>query len=613
VVRYWGEMSAGTLTAAPRLLRLAQPDSWLNLAAVVSHGLLCGMQKPKSDILVMMNACFGQGEPTDNSKALFNAIMSPETEKEAKEAFSGRRFAVFGLGSTRSHMAHYQVVGRALDARLEALGGVRVVSRGEGDDSGSLEDDFDAWALEAVPLLKEAFETGDVDTAISAPLSPPPVSNDPVTFRAFDYGATAAGLGLDVSARISQINRLCPEGSPRPSFRVRLERVDRAPWDFTIGDHVVLLPHSERQARRLAAALGETGAFAEAAMGIEFSSPVPRSVMAILAQAASGHLKTCAVASDVARVQTERLASLAAPPPPRGSNLPDPYMEYARSSKEGFRGLVEVVVDHQDALRGALLPRDLAAVLEQMPRLRTRSYSVASSPISLGQHGAAEILVRRVSFATPHESQPGACSAWVTGSEAGPDDLHPYTDVVRCSMRSAGFALPATAVTPLVLIAGGVGIAPFAGFWHHRRALRDAGAALGPALLIRCAASESDLLLRDEVEWALQEQLLSDAVDVVFEGGHVPRELARLSSASLIGKALLEETTRDTVRQVLSPEGNGQGFVCGGAAGFGRAVAAGVQELLEEEWGLKRAGDDRSWPVVEALVKQGRWHEDLAD
>jgi len=573
--------------------------------------------RPKGDILVMMNACFGQGDPTDNAKALYAALTSPESEADARAAIAGRRFAVFGLGSTRSHMAHYQVISRALDARLEELGGVRLLPRGEGDDSGSLEDDFERWIETAIPALKEQWTLKSPNAAAESVSKPS--SEEPVALEAFDYEATAAGLGLDVQARVTTIERLCPNDSERPSFCVGLARTDGAPWEFTIGDHVVLLPHSERQATRLAEALGiDSPAFAAAAGGIEYSSPVPRSVIGALAAAAAGRLKTCALegASDAAKQQAERLASLSAPPPPRGSGLPDPYMDYARS-KDGFRSLVEVVLDHQAALRGALTPKDVAAVLAQMPKLRTRSYSVASSPADLGRRGEAEIIVRRVSFATPHHgSQPGVCSSWVTASEAGgrAEDAHaPPSGVVMCSMRSAGFALPEDTKAPLLFIAGGVGIAPFAGFLRHRAAMRAEGAELGEALLIRCSASESDILLRRDVEAALSDGLLSDAVDVVFQHSAASRDRVRLSQASLIGKALQEAGTVEFVRRVLDPHSAGQGFVCGGAVGFGRAVAAGVQQVLEEEWGLTRDGDERVWPVVEALVKAGRWHEDLAD
>lgn len=46
----------------------------------------------------------------------------------------------------QTHKEYYNVVGRKLDARLEALGGRRVFQRGEGDaSSGCIDLDFESW------------------------------------------------------------------------------------------------------------------------------------------------------------------------------------------------------------------------------------------------------------------------------------------------------------------------------------------------------------------------------------------------------------------------------------------------------------------------------------
>ena len=56
---------------------------------------------------------------------------------------TGLKFAVFGLGNRQYE--HYNAMGRLTNTRLAELGGTPVYKYGEGDDDGTLEEDFDGW------------------------------------------------------------------------------------------------------------------------------------------------------------------------------------------------------------------------------------------------------------------------------------------------------------------------------------------------------------------------------------------------------------------------------------------------------------------------------------
>jgi hypothetical protein len=51
---------------------------------------------------------------------------------------------------------HFNKIGKDVDRRLEELGGTRVYDRGEGDDDGTLEDDFEGWKENVWPALQAA-------------------------------------------------------------------------------------------------------------------------------------------------------------------------------------------------------------------------------------------------------------------------------------------------------------------------------------------------------------------------------------------------------------------------------------------------------------------------
>jgi sulfite reductase alpha subunit-like flavoprotein len=62
------------------------------------------------------------------------------------EALKHTRFAVFGCGNS-VYGANFNVVAKAVDEQLAALGGSRLAAVGLGDeDAGSMEEQFSAWS-----------------------------------------------------------------------------------------------------------------------------------------------------------------------------------------------------------------------------------------------------------------------------------------------------------------------------------------------------------------------------------------------------------------------------------------------------------------------------------
>lgn len=86
------------------------------------------------DVVCFILACYGMGEPTDNAKALYDWLTDPARKSGE---LAGVRYSVFGLGSSKTHKAYYQVVGRSVDTRMAELGATRFHPLGEGDDDAS--------------------------------------------------------------------------------------------------------------------------------------------------------------------------------------------------------------------------------------------------------------------------------------------------------------------------------------------------------------------------------------------------------------------------------------------------------------------------------------------
>ena len=120
------------------------------------------MNSPLSSALHMFAvATYGEGDPTDNALDFYKWL-----KKDCDELPSELKFCVFGLGNTQYE--HFNATGRNINKLLEKKGGTRVADYGEGDDDGSMEDDFEQWRDQLWPQLTQTFgnnnggNTGDL-------------------------------------------------------------------------------------------------------------------------------------------------------------------------------------------------------------------------------------------------------------------------------------------------------------------------------------------------------------------------------------------------------------------------------------------------------------------
>ncbi|KAJ3059637.1 NADPH-cytochrome P450 reductase [Podochytrium sp. JEL0797] len=118
-------------------------------------------------------ATYGEGEPTDNAADFYEWIMDGrckgddddvediQDEMALEQQATHLNYLLFGLGNKTYE--HYNSVGRRVARRLDTMGATRIGPLGEGDDDGSMEDDFLAWkpkALESLRVLYGVKEMG---------------------------------------------------------------------------------------------------------------------------------------------------------------------------------------------------------------------------------------------------------------------------------------------------------------------------------------------------------------------------------------------------------------------------------------------------------------------
>uniref|UniRef100_A0A8C4NDD4 Methionine synthase reductase n=1 Tax=Eptatretus burgeri TaxID=7764 RepID=A0A8C4NDD4_EPTBU len=137
----------------------------------------------------------------------------------------------------------------------------------------------------------------------------------------------------------------------------------------------------------------------------------------------------------------------------------------------------------------------LELLLEHLPCLQPRSYSISSSPLQ--HHGHVRILFNIVEFPmTLHRASPrrGICTGWLTELVR----LYIRGDVPLYARRSTSFHLPKERSRPVIMVGPGTGLAPFLGFLQHRKQQREEeGEPTGEMwLFYGCRHCEQDYLYR---------------------------------------------------------------------------------------------------------------------
>lgn len=92
---------------------------------------------------VFFMATFGEGEPTDNAVKFWEWIKNPERLTEHAELCENLDFAMFALGNRQYEK--FCNVGREIDELLYQMKGTRITPHGEGDDDGTMDEDYAAW------------------------------------------------------------------------------------------------------------------------------------------------------------------------------------------------------------------------------------------------------------------------------------------------------------------------------------------------------------------------------------------------------------------------------------------------------------------------------------
>ncbi|MFY9291272.1 MAG: flavodoxin domain-containing protein, partial [Methylorubrum rhodinum] len=365
---------------------------------------------PKAGKLVAIAATWGEGEPPARAVRAYGELMG-----EAAPRLDGVAFGVLALGDTS--YAEFCAIGKALDARFEALGAKRAVERADLDlDFEKPAADWIKGALKALaPAEAPAGNVVAVDfRAVGAEEDEAEVRREPVTVEVIDH------VNLNSSR------------SDKETIHLALEFEDGAPA-YEPGDSLEIFPENDPQLVEdilKAAGLSGDEALRRALLSERDITTLSATTVERFATA-TGH------------AEAQKLVE---------SGEVKAWIEGRQLIDLLERFPITLTADHLNTITRPLPPR---------------AYSIASSRKEVGDE--VHLTVAAVRYETHGRARSGVASVHVADRIRNGAKLR-----VRVKPNKH-FRLPSDPATDIIMVGPGTGVAPFRAFVQERRATEAPG------------------------------------------------------------------------------------------------------------------------------------------
>ena len=258
----------------------------------------------------------------------------------------------------------------------------------------------------------------------------------------------------------------------------------------------------------------------------------------------------------------------------------------------------------------------LSFIIESLPPLRPRYYSISSSSVVQARRLSitAVVDVKQLHPESPehisgltsnylfalkqalhHEGGPQPHPHGLTYSLDGPNDAL-QGGKIFAQVRKSKFKLPVMASHSIVMVAAGTGVAPFRGFLQERARLKSMGREIGKMVLFfGCRRSSEDFLYKEE---------LSEMTET-FEG---KLQIITAFSREQSKKVYVQDRVAEHANEITDMlQADASFYICGSAS-MAREVAKKVGDAMKDLTGW----DDvqlKAWS--ERAKRTNRWQEDV--
>lgn len=556
-------------------------------------------------------ATYGEGDPCDNA-ADFDEWLKNEAGEDDIE---GLRYVVFGLGNKQYE--HYNAQGRFLDKTFESLGAQRMYKYGEGDDDGSLEDDFEEWKKDLwISLRRSEYGETDIKSVeVEAKRAVLPFVLKPVRGNGrngyhqqrerSESEMRKIGLVSKPYFETQEIkvvaNRELRQTSELGSTRhVELDVKGTRLQSYHTADNLGIIPcNRPNDVNDVATLLGyDLDAVFDLVPNPELKKgKEPKLIFPTPCSTRRALTVYCDLHASPSRPFLRTLAAYA-----RGQERERLlYLASAEGVEEYKRTIVEPRVSLASVLRSFVaLDLSLEAFVQICPRNKERLYTIASSPAAHPNriHLAVTVVEERVRDDGVFR---GLCSGFLDEQRV-PDRSGPRPPrgsgktpwpSVHAFLRESSFKAPKDPSTPLIMFGPGTGIAPMRALLQDRLELLKRGVDIGPSILFfGCCKRDVDFIYKDELQDFLDAGALTE-LHLAFS-----REQKR--------KVYVQHKMREQGDKIwkLVDRVNAHVYVCGGIA-MGNDVST-TMEIIAKEAGVSDAKG-----YVADMKRSGRYIQEL--
>ena len=354
--------------------------------------------------LLLITSTYGDGDPPDNAVSFWQSLSGDAP------SLSKTQFSVLALGDT--NYEKFCAFGKAVDARLEALGAKRIADRVDCDVD--YDAPFAAWTSKVVAALGESSSSSTVQS-VDATSS---VSEQPSGTKANPYTARLVTNQLLTTATAAKETR---------HFEIDINGLSYEP-----GDAIGIVPENDIA---LVNAIMDHGGWSTddelrhlLLHKHDITNPSKDLIQAVAARAKQDDLTA----------------------------LIDPA--HSADLKKWLYG--RDVLDLLQLLpKGELSSSDFIALLK---KLQPRLYSIASS--LKASPGQVHLTIAQVRYLSHGRARNGVCSTFLA------DRTKSDTPVSVFIQPSHGFKLPTDDTKPVIMVGPGTGVAPFRSFLQERQA-----------------------------------------------------------------------------------------------------------------------------------------------
>ncbi|XP_057298055.1 nitric oxide synthase, inducible-like isoform X1 [Hydractinia symbiolongicarpus] len=420
--------------------------------------------------LFIIASTFGNGEAPDNGKAFEEKLKKLVAGgKITHDKLTNVNYSVFALGS-RAY-PYFCAFGKDLSKHIKVLGGEEIFPTGEGDELNGQEESFKEWARGCFEVACKLFSV--VDVKINTP-SAIAIWKSVADWQEGLFQIVKAKeneKSVDILKGLSKLHRrkitttkaisvenLQSPKSGRITDLVKLDSSNSEGIIYQPGDHLSVYPCNNKRLVQTLLELSRCDIDFDIPIYLQKKNndgiwecadkfPLPSSLREIFTHyvdiTTPPSTKLLALLKETCTDESEmkRLHQLVT-----NNDL------YENWKYRQYPNICEVFAEFPSA------QIDLTMLLNQLPVLKPRFYSISSSPdMSPNQ---VHLTVALVSYMIDKKTHYGVCSLYLHSLTKG--------DLVSCHIRTAPrFHLPSSPSVPIIMVGPGTGIAPFRGFWQQ--------------------------------------------------------------------------------------------------------------------------------------------------